>query len=651
MEKQLVGSELEVIGTEVTREAPVAADQGSHDEGAAGRVLHDVFGFSSFRGAQQAIVDRVVAGHDTVVLMPTGGGKSLCYQLPALVRPGVGIVVSPLIALMHDQVEALRLLGVRAAFWNSTSSAEESDAVRRDVREGRLDLLYVAPERLLMPSFLRLLDDAAAGAGIALFAIDEAHCVSQWGHDFRPEYLRIAEVTARFPGVPRIALTATADALTRTEIHQRLRLDGAAEFVSSFDRPNIRYVVEEKSDARAQLLRFLERGSDGAGLRGSAGIVYCQSRKRTDEISALLRQQGYDAIAYHAGLPNEARAAAQQRFRRDEGVIVVATIAFGMGIDKPDVRFVAHVDLPKSLEGYYQETGRAGRDGEPAVAWMAYGLADVVQQRSFIMRSDGSPEHQRVDSMKLDAMLGYAEASSCRRRLLLAYFDEESGDCGNCDTCLEPPQLWDATVPAQKVLSAVIRTGQRFGAGHVIDVLLGKRTDKVVSWQHDELPTFGVGSDLADREWRSVIRQLVARSVLVPDPDRMGALTITEAARPILDGVERVELRRLSPAPARSRSSSGSRSPRTGAGTGAGAAAGASPADRALFELLRTKRRSIADAEGVPAYVVLPDRTLWELVRARPGSTAELLRVNGIGPVKAEKYGAAFLTLLAQHSG
>ncbi|GAA5033746.1 DNA helicase RecQ [Terrabacter aeriphilus] len=616
-------------------------------EDAAACVLHDVFGFGSFRGAQREIVDRVVAGHDTVVLMPTGGGKSLCYQLPALVRPGVAVVVSPLIALMHDQVEALRLLGVRAAFWNSTSSAEESDAVRRDVRDGTIDLLYVAPERLLMPSFLRLLDDAAAGAGIALFAIDEAHCVSQWGHDFRPEYLRIAEVTARFPGVPRIALTATADALTRREIHERLRLDGAAEFVSSFDRPNIRYVVEEKSDARAQLLRFLEQGNDGGTFRGSAGIVYCQSRKRTDEISTFLRQKGFDAIAYHAGLPSEARSAAQQRFRRDEGVVVVATIAFGMGIDKPDVRFVAHVDLPKSLEGYYQETGRAGRDGEPAVAWMAYGLADVVQQRSFIRQSDGGPEHQRVDSMKLDAMLGYAEAATCRRRLLLAYFDEESGPCGNCDTCLEPPQLWDATVPAQKVLSAVVRTGQRFGAGHVIDVLLGKRTDKVASWEHDRLPTFGVGSDLPEREWRSVIRQLVARSVLSPDPGRMGALTITEAARPILDGVETVELRRLSAAPARNRSSSRSRSGGSAAGS---AGDGASSADRALFELLRAERRSIADAEGVPAYVVLPDRTLWELVHARPGSQAELLTVNGIGPVKAEKYGAAFLALLADRA-
>ncbi|MFN8167427.1 MAG: DNA helicase RecQ [Candidatus Nanopelagicales bacterium] len=610
----------------------------------AARVLREVFGFTAFRGAQQAIVERVVAGDDTVVLMPTGGGKSLCYQLPALVRPGVGIVVSPLIALMHDQVEALRLLGVRAAYWNSTSSAEQTHQVRRDLADGRLDLLYVAPERLLMPGFLGQLEEVAAGPGIALFAIDEAHCVSQWGHDFRPEYLRIAEVTARFPGVPRIALTATADALTRREIHQRLRLESAREFVSSFDRPNIRYLVEEKSDARAQLLRFLETGDDGGSFRGSAGIVYCQSRKRTDELAEMLRGKGYDALAYHAGLGHEERASAQQRFRREDGVIVVATIAFGMGIDKPDVRFVAHVDLPKSLEGYYQETGRAGRDGEPAVAWMAYGLADVVAQRSFIMSSEGSAEHRRVDSMKLDAMLGYAEAATCRRRLLLAYFDEESGDCGNCDTCLNPPEMWDATVPAQKVLSAVVRTGQRFGAGQVIDVLLGKRTEKVLSWHHDELPTFGVGADLSEREWRSIIRQLVARAVIVPDPSRMGALTISEAARPILDGAEKVELRRLSAAPARSRSS------RSGSSSGSSAGAGASAEDTALFELLRTERRAIADAEGVPAYVVLPDRTLWELVAARPRTTEQLLAVNGIGPVKVEKYGAAFLALLAEHA-
>ncbi len=495
----------------------------------------------------------------------------------------------------------------------------------------------------MLPSFLDLLDRVAEGPGLALFAIDEAHCVSQWGHDFRPEYLRLAEITDRFPGVPRIALTATADAITRREIHERLGLTGAAEFVTSFDRPNIRYVVEEKSDVRAQLLRFLELGDDGQGFRGRAGIVYCQSRKRTEEFADLLREKGYDALAYHAGLATDVRQDVQQRFRREDGVIVVATIAFGMGIDKPDVRFVAHVDLPKSLEGYYQETGRAGRDGDPAVAWMAYGLADVVQQRSFITSGSASPEHQRVDQMKLDAMLGYAEASTCRRRVLLAYFGEESADCGNCDTCLTPPELYDATVATQKVLSAVVRTGQRFGAGHVIDVLRGKRTPKVESWEHDRLPTFGVGADVGEQEWRSTIRQLVARSVLSPDPTRMGALTITEAARPILDGTERVELRRLT-----AQATTRVKKPRT---TGRGdAGSAASDADRELFEVLRTERRAIADAESVPAYVVLPDRTLWELVTARPSSTEELLAVNGIGPVKAEKYGARFLALLADQA-
>ena len=609
----------------------------------AATVLRDTFGFAAFRGAQERIVERTIAGQDSVVLMPTGGGKSLCYQLPALVRPGVGLVVSPLIALMHDQVEALRLLGVRASYWNSTSTAEQVARVRADLERGDLDLLYVAPERLLLPSFLDLLERVAEGPGLALFAIDEAHCVSQWGHDFRPEYLRLAEITDRFPGVPRIALTATADAVTRREIHERLGLTGATEFVTSFDRPNIRYVVEEKGDVRAQLLRFLERGDGAQGFRGSAGIVYCQSRRRTEEFADFLRDNGFEAYAYHAGLAHDVRQDVQQRFRREDGVIVVATIAFGMGIDKPDVRFIAHVDLPKSLEGYYQETGRAGRDGDPAVAWMAYGLADVVQQRSFITSGSGSPEHQRVEQLKLDAMLGYAEASTCRRRVLLAYFGEESAACGNCDTCLEPPELHDATVATQKVLSAVVRTGQRFGAGHVIDVLRGKRTPKVESWAHDELPTFGVGADVGEQEWRSTIRQLVARAVLSPDPTRMGALTITEAARPILDGTERVELRRpTAPAarPARSRTAARG-----------GAASDASDADRELFELLRAERRTIADGESVPAYVVLPDRTLWELVAARPATREQLLAVNGIGPVKAEKYGERFLALLAGPAG
>jgi ATP-dependent DNA helicase RecQ len=605
------------------------------------RVLREVFGFTSFRGAQAEIVERTIAGDDSVVLMPTGGGKSLCYQLPSLVRPGVGIVVSPLIALMHDQVEALRLLGVRASYWNSTSTDEEVYRTRTALRERELDLLYVAPERLLTPSFLSTLDEIAEAGGIALFAIDEAHCVSAWGHDFRPEYLRIAEITSRYPQVPRIALTATADALTRREIHQRLGLTEAREFVTSFDRPNIRYVVEEKQDVRAQLLRFLDTGDDGESFRGRTGIVYCQSRKRTEEFAGLLRDAGYDAVAYHAGMHGDDRQRMQQRFRREDGVIVVATIAFGMGIDKPDVRFVAHVDLPKSLEGYYQETGRAGRDGEPAIAWMAYGLADVVQQASFITSGGASPEHQRVEQMKLDAMLGYAEASTCRRRVLLAYFGEESVDCGNCDTCLNPPELYDATVETQKALSAVIRTGQRFGAGHVIDVLRGKRTAKIESWHHDELPTFGVGADTADQEWRSIIRQLVARGLLTPDASRMGALQVTERARPVLEGGEKVELRRMALTPARAKKARAAKAP-------TGAPESLTDADRDLFEVLRNERRVLADAEGVPAYVVLPDRTLWELVAARPSTTDELLSVNGIGPVKAEKYGARFLELLAE---
>jgi ATP-dependent DNA helicase RecQ len=618
-------------------------------QGSAAQVLRDVFGFDSFRGAQESIIERAVAGQDSVVLMPTGGGKSLCYQLPALLRPGVAIVVSPLIALMHDQVEALRLLGVRASYWNSTSTAEEASQVRRDLLSGNVDLLYVAPERLLLPSFITTLEQTAAGPGLALFAIDEAHCVSQWGHDFRPEYLRIPEVTQHFPGVPRIALTATADAITRQEIHQRLALTDAAEFLSSFDRPNIRYVVEEKSEVKAQLLRFLSQGDDGQGYRGQCGIVYCQSRKRTEQFAEALRTAGYDAQAYHAGLDPSTRQQVQQRFRREDGVIVVATIAFGMGIDKPDVRFVAHVDLPKSLEGYYQETGRAGRDGDPAVAWMAYGLADVVQQRAFIDNSTGSREHQRVDQLKLDAMLGYAEAATCRRRLLLGYFGEDSAPCGNCDVCLSPPELWDATIPAQKALSAVVRTGQRFGAGHVIDVLAGRKTAKVESWEHHMLPTFGVGTDLSDQEWRSIIRQLVARGVLHPDSSRMGALQLTELSKPILAGSKRVELCRFSkPVSTRKAKSAGSASAGTRSGGSRSAvASAATDEDRAVFEALRVERRVLADAEGVPAFVVLPDRTLWELVATKPQTIEELLTVNGIGPVKAERYGAQFLALLS----
>ena len=585
-------------------------------------VLRDTFGFSEFRGRQQEIIERTVAGNDSVVLMPTGGGKSLCYQIPSIAMRGVGIVVSPLIALMQDQVDALRLLGVSAAFWNSSLSAAQASNVRRDLLRGDLDLLYVAPERLMLPDFLDTLEQVAAGPGVALFAIDEAHCVSQWGHDFRPEYLRLAELRGRFPLTPRIALTG---------------LESAEEFVSSFDRPNIRYTVEIKDDPKRQLLAFL-REVDGRD--GEAGIVYCLSRKKTEQAADWLRAAGYDAEVYHAGLDQETRRRVQQRFRRDDGVIVVATIAFGMGIDKPDVRFVAHLDLPKSLEAYYQETGRAGRDGEPAEAWMAYGLADVVQQGSFIAGSDGSAEHKRVDQIKLDALLGYAEAAGCRRQVLLNYFGEPSTPCGNCDTCLTPPELWDATIASQKALSAVIRTGQRFGAGHIISVLRGERTPRMESLGHDQLPTFGVGADLSADEWRGVIRQLVARGVLHPDPSAMGALQLTEAATPILQGTTTVEMRRASAkAPA-------GRQRRPAETTGR--AVTASSADEALFEALRAVRKELAAADGVPAFVVLADKALREIAATRPQDLAQLLKVNGIGPVKAERYGSQFLAVVAQ---
>ena len=600
-------------------------------------VLRDTFGFREFRGRQREIIERTVAGHDSVVLMPTGGGKSLCYQIPSIAMRGVGIIVSPLIALMQDQVDTLRLLGVSAAFWNSSLSAAEASNVRRDLLRGDLDLLYVAPERLMLPDFLDTLEQVAAGPGVSLFAIDEAHCVSQWGHDFRPEYLRLSELRGRFPHTPRIALTATADAVTRREIHDRLGLESAEEFVSSFDRPNIRYTVEIKEDPKRQLLAFL-REVDGRD--GDAGIVYCLSRKKTEQTADWLRAAGYDAEVYHAGLDQETRRRVQQRFRRDDGVIVVATIAFGMGIDKPDVRFVAHLDLPKSLEAYYQETGRAGRDGEPAEAWMAYGLADVVQQGSFIAGSDGSAEHKRVDQIKLDALLGYAEAAGCRRQVLLNYFGEPSTPCGNCDTCLTPPELWDATIASQKALSAVIRTGQRFGAGHIISVLRGERTPRMESLGHDQLPTFGVGADLSADEWRGVIRQLVARGVLHPDPSAMGALQLTEAATPILQGTTTVEMRRASAkAPA-------GRQRRPAETTGR--AVTASSADEALFEALRAVRKELAAADGVPAFVVLADKALREIAATRPRDLKQLLEVNGIGPVKAERYGSQFLAVVAQ---
>jgi len=594
-------------------------------------LLRTVFGYPAFRGPQSQIIEHLAAGGDALVLMPTGGGKSLCYQIPALMRPGVGVVVSPLIALMQDQVDALLQLGVRAAFLNSSLDTDAARAVHRRLLAGELDLLYVAPERLVTESFLATLERVRTVHGLALFAIDEAHCVSQWGHDFRPEYIQLAILPERFPDVPRIALTATADATTREEIVAKLGLARARKFVSSFDRPNIRYRVVEKDNARAQLLGFL------AGHRGEAGIVYCMSRKKVEDTAQWLAEHRIQALPYHAGMDAQTRRLHQQRFAREDGIVMVATIAFGMGIDKPDVRFVAHLDLPKSLEGYYQETGRAGRDGEPSEAWLAYGLADVVLLKSWIEQSEAPPEHKRIESMKLDAMLGYCEAARCRRVILLNYFGESSQPCGNCDVCLDPPRTWDGTVAAQKLLSAAIRSGNRFGAGHLIDILRGKATDKVCRFGHDRLPTFGVGADLDELEWRGVVRQLVALGLLHADPHRYGALAPTDAARPVLRGEARLELRGVRP-------NSGGRG--RGRVKPAALAPGGRPVDANLFDALRSLRTELARAQNVPAYVVFHDATLDEVARLRPHTEAQLAMVSGIGAHKLARYGARLLEVV-----
>jgi ATP-dependent DNA helicase RecQ len=593
-------------------------------------VLKEVFGYAAFRGPQEAIVRHVAGGGDCLVLMPTGGGKSLCYQIPALLRPGTGIVVSPLIALMQDQVAALREAGVQAAFLNSALSAAEAAAVERGLIAGDYDLLYVAPERALMPRFLEQLARLHAAGRLALFAIDEAHCVSQWGHDFRPEYMQLAQLHERFAGVPRIALTATADAVTREEIVQRLALEGARTFVSSFDRPNIRYRIVEKANARAQLAAFLR-----AEHAGEAGIVYCLSRRKVEETAAWLAGEGVTALAYHAGMDAEARARNQARFQREEGVVMVATIAFGMGIDKPDVRFVAHLDLPKSIEGYYQETGRAGRDGLPADAWMAYGLGDVVNQRRMIEASGAEPKFKRIAAAKLDALLGLCEASTCRRVRLLAYFDEAAAPCGNCDVCLAPPQVWDGTVAAQKALSCVYRTGQRFGAVHLIDVLLGKETERVLHWNHQNLSTFGIGRELDEKAWRAVFRQLVAQGLLAVDHAGHGSLLLAEASRAVLAGAQAVPLRRLQAG-----------KPKAAAKRPAAGAAGLDADAEALWQRLRAWRAGVARENGVPAYVVFHDATLAELARARPQSEEALGQVSGVGARKLERYGSDLLALL-----
>jgi ATP-dependent DNA helicase RecQ len=583
------------------------------------QLLNSVFGHPDFRGAQRQIVDHVAGGGDALVLMPTGGGKSLCYQLPALLREGTGVVVSPLIALMQDQVAALRQLGVKAAFLNSSLQAGEARSVQRDFAEGQLDLLYVAPERLLMPHMLEML----GAAKIALFAIDEAHCVSQWGHDFRPEYLQLSVLHERFPQVPRIALTATADPQTRDEIVRRLALENAEVFVSSFDRPNIRYTIVDKDQPREQLLRFIREEH-----AGEAGIAYCLSRKKVDETAAWLAGEGIKALPYHAGMDAASRAANQERFQREDGVVIVATIAFGMGIDKPDVRFVAHLDLPKSVEGYYQETGRAGRDGEPADAWMTYGLGDVVQLRRLIEQSEGSEEFRRISFAKLDALLGLCETAGCRRVRLLDYFGEASAPCGNCDTCLEPPQTWDATEAARKALSAIYRTGQRFGAVHVMDVLRGKATDRVQQWDHDKLAVFGIGADVDEPTWRNVFRQLVALGYARPDHDAYGGLRLTDAARPVLKGEESVEMRRHVAAVKRKKQK------------------GKVESGNPLFDRLKAWRLEQAREQSVPPYVVFHDATLAAIAAARPRSIGELSGIAGIGAKKLERYGAMLLEVL-----
>ena len=593
----------------------------------AHELLHRIFGYDDFRGPQQAIVEHVAAGNDALVLMPTGGGKSLCYQVPSLLREGTGIVISPLIALMQDQVEALRQLGVRAEYLNSTLDGETAARVERELAAGELELLYVAPERLLTGRFLSLL----ARSRIALFAIDEAHCVSQWGHDFRLEYRQLTVLHERWPDVPRIALTATADPPTQREIAERLDLTTAQHFVSSFDRPNIRYTVVQKDNAKRQLLDFLR------GHRDEAGIVYCMSRRKVEETAEFLCKEGMNALPYHAGLPAEVRAANQRRFLREDGIVMCATIAFGMGIDKPDVRFVAHTDLPKSMEGYYQETGRAGRDSEPAEAWLCYGLGDVVLLKQMIEQSEAGEERKALERSKLDHLLGYCESMQCRRQVLLAGFGETYPQpCGNCDNCLQPPDAWDASVAAQKALSCVYRSGQRFGVGHLIDILRGGENDKIRQFGHTELSTYGIGKDLDARTWRSVFRQLVAASLLEVDSDAYGGLRLTDGSRQVLKGERKVMMRRESPK-TRERERGGQR-------TGLSVL----PQDLALFNALRGLRAELAREQNVPAFVIFHDSTLRNIAEQRPTSIDALGRVGGIGGTKLSRYGERLVEIVRE---
>jgi len=588
-------------------------------------LLQETFGYESFRAPQAEVIDTVVRGGDALLLMSTGGGKSLCYQIPAMIRPGCGIVVSPLIALMQDQVAALKQLGIKASFLNSTLTPNEIYDIEASLRRGELDLLYVAPERLTQPRTLALLKSCA----ISLFAIDEAHCVSQWGHDFRVDYLALNLLHEEFPSVPRIALTATADARTRQEIVKNLALNTAKEFVVGFDRPNIQYRINLKTNPRNQLLQFLktEHAKD-------AGIVYCLSRKKTEDTAAWLSQQGFNALAYHAGLPAETRAEHQRRFLAEDGVIIVATIAFGMGIDKPDVRFVAHLDLPKTIEAYYQETGRAGRDGQAANAWMVYGFQDVTKLRQMLDSAQGDEQHKRVEQIKLNAMLGFCELTTCRRHALLAYFDEASPEhCSNCDTCLNPVETWDGTEAAQKALSVIYRTDQRFGVSHLVDVLLGKASDKIKQFNHDQLPLYGIGQELSAQAWQSVFRQLVAAGHAVADPERFGGLALTEKCRPLLKGEDVIQFRKD---PVQKTGKKLSKAPLP------------EDIDVVVWEALRAHRRELAEEQGVPPYVIFHDSTLQAMAEQMPTSLDEFGDLPGVGERKLEKYGDGFLRVLRQ---
>ena len=594
------------------------------------QILRSTFGYDEFRLDQATIIQQLIDGGDALVLMPTGGGKSLCYQIPAMVREGVGIVVSPLIALMQDQVNALLQSGVRAAFLNSTLTASESAAVEQQLLANELDLLYVAPERLLMPRMLNLLEQAP----LALFAIDEAHCVSQWGHDFRPEYIQLSVLHERFPQVPRIALTATADEVTRNDILQRLALQSGKVFISGFDRPNIRYRITEKQNARQQLLRFLD-----SEHQNHAGIVYCLSRRKVEETAAWLVSKGWNALPYHAGLPAEVRRENQARFLAGESIVMVATIAFGMGIDKPDVRFVAHLDLPKSLESYYQETGRAGRDGLPANAWMAYGLQDVIMLRQMLESSQADEAQKRIERQKLEAMLGLCEVTHCRRQVLLAYFgDRLEQPCGNCDNCLEPPETWDGTEAARKALSCVYRTGQRFGVNYLIDVLVGKENERIQRFGHHRISTWGIGTELDISQWRSVFRQLVALGYITVDMEGHGSLRLTDLCRPLLRGEQQLKLRK-------------ERKKEKKSTAGRERKQFVSDADTQLWEALRQRRKELAERQGVPPYVVFHDATLMEMVELRPQTLTTFSRIAGVGQHKLEQYGEDFIAVIRDHGG